>query len=129
MVLLSHYCCHPGFMLLTLHLILCEGDCCQCCCRLNTDALRPVKVISWPLSSINDRIQLLLQTMDVCDEWLDHVGTGGHAVWANVLSAYAQLHLVERPHKLRQVTTHTSFHSFHLLSSVLRAFVQASAPS
>ena len=67
--------------------------------------------------------------MDVCDEWLDHVGTGGLAVSAKVLGAYAQLHLVERPHKLRQVTTHTSFHQLHLLISVLRAFVQPSAPS
>jgi len=67
--------------------------------------------------------------MDICDDWLDHVGRGGHAVWASVLSAYAQLHLVERPRELRQVTTHTSFHRLHVLTSVLRAFVQASAPS
>ncbi len=60
------------------------------------------------------RFHLLLQTMDICDDWLDHVGRGGNAVWANVLSAYAQLHLAERPRELRQVTTHTSFHKLHL---------------
>ncbi|KAL0048367.1 hypothetical protein WJX82_001763 [Trebouxia sp. C0006] len=43
------------------------------------------------------------QTIDICDDWLDYVGRGGHAVWANVLSAYAQLHLADRPRKLCQV--------------------------
>ncbi len=68
---------------------------------------------------MNGRIQLLLQTMDICDDWLDRVGSGGHAVWANVLRAYAQLHLAERPRELRQVTTHTSFHKLLLLNSAL----------
>ncbi|DBA69333.1 TPA: hypothetical protein ACH3X2_012911 [Trebouxia sp. C0005] len=43
------------------------------------------------------------QTIEVCAEWLNHIGTGGHAVWAIVLTAYAQLQLAEQPHKLRQV--------------------------
>ncbi|KAA6424877.1 MAG: hypothetical protein FRX49_05051 [Trebouxia sp. A1-2] len=43
------------------------------------------------------------QTIDICAEWLKHVGKDGHAVWATVLTAYAQLHLAERPRKLRQV--------------------------
>ena len=72
--------------------------------------------------------QLLLQTMDVCDEWLDHVGTGGHAVWANVLSAYAQLHLVQRPQKLRQVTTLTSSHRHCVLSSALEHLYKSWCP-
>ena len=81
------------------------------------------------LESINDRIQLLLQTMDICDEWLDIVGKGGRAVWANVLSAYAQLHLVEWPHKLRQVTTHTSSHKLHSLSSALERLYESRRPA
>ncbi len=95
--------------------------------------VRPVKVMSWPLSSINDRARLflniLLQTIEICAEWLNHMRKGGHAVWANVLRAYAQLHLADRPHKLHQVTTHTSFHKLQLLNFASGAFVHVSVPS
>ena len=74
-------------------------------------------------------MNVLLQTMDICDKWLDHVGTGGHAVWASVLTAYAQLHLVERPHKLRQVTTHISFHKLHFLSSASEHLYKSRCPA
>ncbi|DBA78238.1 TPA: hypothetical protein ACH3X2_008192 [Trebouxia sp. C0005] len=50
------------------------------------------------------------QTIDICAEWLNHVGKGGHAVWANVLTAYARLNLARRPHKLRQVADDLSCH-------------------
>ena len=126
----------PGLMLLTLYLIPCEVSPTllptgAAVIQTQINAASEGDVIA--LSYIDDRLKLffniLLQTIDICAEWLNHVGKGGHAVWANVLTAYARLNLARRPHKLRQVTTHTSFQKFCLLTYLLGAFVQVSAPS